>query len=593
MLQTILREGKVDLDTEDDIRKLLERGTVKTTTTTTIGPESPDADDDSEFSSTVVKTLTDTKLWKKVSAHASDWFETISIWVANKVEQDVKVLAALGLFAWERAVRDVARALPEAGQTGRKIMLLSNSSSYQEPSPVRAVLEDMNKPSEEILQVTRSILDILSGEKRTDLDRGLRTAAPAGTINSGERIRRAYKQRKFLERQSRDVARIPGAVVDTAFELKRELAAEKSRPGYKTANIRNAIGAGVSETSRLLQEVKEGARLAAAKKKTLRLKQAQATAKSLRDDIVDELRKERTAIAQRLRSCIKEPENTWLREEVVLASEARISFDQNSLRDVVMSMMLVRDDIESNEEVQEGYEQLVAELKSIRRSLEGIRGRAISATSPAIAEALWDAVIGSQQDAESVPLILKLDEIEKVMQETSDIESINPADFDTADLQSTTDFFASPSIVEEGHNTNTATFEFVDVAPEAVVTSAYSSFTPTMKEAYGSDDYIASGLMAELVSDDEFADAVGSSRQVLAVGEDDDKAEQENVVMLYTLRLLDIVFFVLEKTFTVAIPKSILVAETFSRRLTEVNQGGKGTAGWQQIRNLADPKGRY
>jgi len=204
----MLQDSKLDLQSEDDIRKLLERGTVKTTKSQT---SKTDDDDNSFYASTVLKTLTDTRLWKRVSAQATDVLESVSIWVTNKVENDVKVLAALGLFAWDRAVRDVGRALPAAGTSAKRIFLLTNTSAYEEPqAPKPSIEEEMNRPADEIKSVSRAIFDILSGE-RMSADRGLRTAAPAGTVNAAERQRRAYNQRRKLDKQEKEVSRVAGA----------------------------------------------------------------------------------------------------------------------------------------------------------------------------------------------------------------------------------------------------------------------------------------------------------------------------------------------------------------------------------------------
>lgn len=80
VLHSMLQDSKLDLGTEDDVRKLLERGVVKTA----VSPDQVDAtedEDESEYSSTFIKTLSDTKLWRKMSAQASDVLETVSIWV--------------------------------------------------------------------------------------------------------------------------------------------------------------------------------------------------------------------------------------------------------------------------------------------------------------------------------------------------------------------------------------------------------------------------------------------------------------------------------------------------------------------------------
>jgi hypothetical protein len=388
------------------------------------------------------------------------------------------------------------------------------------------------------------------------------------------------------------VTRIPGAVVDTAYELRQELTAEASVPGYKTAGIRNAIGASVAETNRLLNEVKEGARLAAAKKKALRLQAARATAKSIREDIVEGLRLERMAIAQRLRLCIKEPENTWLREDVILASEKQVQFDQDALRDVVTNMMLVRDEIELKGDDDQPFEDLIEGLATIRRSLESVRGGVAAATSYSIADAYWDVVSGAyDSDDDVTPLLLRLDEIQELMSGTAEIEASENVYEAGA---SAAPFF---SATENGDDVGAVgvpgpVFDFVDVVPEAVFRREPDHEHRNRATSGLEEEAIEFGMIAELVSDEDFDVAVGVPRTVVDVG---DAAGEEgpNELVQLSLRALDVAFFVFEKTFTVVLPKSYVIAQTAARRLAEVREGGRGSTGWKPVRNAADAKGRY
>jgi hypothetical protein len=65
------------------------------------------------------------------------------------------------------------------------------------------------------------------------------------------------------------------------------------------------------------------------------------------------------------------------------------------------------------------------------------------------------------------------------------------------------------------------------------------------------------------------------------------------VLVQVTLRSLDVLFFVVEKTLTVGIPKIIETSQTVSSRLDEVNRSGMGTKGWQNIRNTVTGSRRY
>ena len=110
-------------------------------------------------------------------------------------------------------------------------------------------------------------------------------------------------------------------------------------------------------------------------------------------------------------------------------------------------------------------------------------------------------------------------------------------------------------------------------------------------------DSLSAGLIAEVVSDEDFHVAVGESKAFTVdhthneFDMDEEEAEKmDNIVAIATLRSLDIFFFVLEKTVTVAVPKAIKVGKTASERLTDLQQSGKGTTGWKQVRNAANAK---
>ena len=102
----VLREmlQKEEIEQTETLQKLLERGVTKSTTTF------EEKDEETPYASQALQTLADTKLWKAIQRN--DWWESIQLAIANKVERDTKLLASLGLFAWDRIQQDVARALP-------------------------------------------------------------------------------------------------------------------------------------------------------------------------------------------------------------------------------------------------------------------------------------------------------------------------------------------------------------------------------------------------------------------------------------------------------------------------------------------------
>lgn len=277
VLQSMLQDGTVDLDTEQDMKNLLDRGTAPKDAPKFEGKES-----DSEFSSRIISTVADTKLWQALRMRADEFFESASIYVSNRVERDAKLLASIGVFAWERAKRDVARALP-ASQGAAKVvrqaaLQLGNSSSVseaiktaQEKNREERNLEDvnlydeLNTPLDEIRSVTQSISDILKGDStKSSTSRGLRSAAPAGDKTRTERQQRAYQKRKqtVLKREKEvvDPRRVAGGIADAAWSVKRDMEVESNKPGFKTERVRKAIAEGAKTTSRVIAAAKDGDR---------------------------------------------------------------------------------------------------------------------------------------------------------------------------------------------------------------------------------------------------------------------------------------------------------------------------------------------
>jgi hypothetical protein len=254
-------------------------------------------------------------------------------------------------------------------------------------------------------------------------------------------------------------------------------------------------------------------------------------------------------------------------------------------------MMLVRDDIEANDTETQPYESLMEDLESIRGSLESIRGRAVAATSYNIAEALWEVVIGAYDNNEVSPILLRLDEIDDLMTSTADADIDEDVEFDvpspSAPFFSTTEETAARTV---SSGSESRVENFLDVIPEAVVRDVTG---PTSQVSRDDEEFVKTGLLAEIVSDEDFDGAVGVSRRVGDAGDEVHENKEPSELVLYSLRALDIAFFVVEKTYTVVIPKSMLIAQTASRRFHEVQESGKGSKGWKPVRNAANAKGRY
>ena len=408
VLRAMLQEEKfINPNDTEELRKLLERGTVKTTPTTSRrnnnnsnNNNDDDEDEASVYSSQVLKTLTDTKLWKKLSVQAGDILESVSIWVSNKVEQDVKVLAALSIFAWDRVQQDVARALPASSSASgilpKPLLLLTNASAYQESTTLSENLRDqMNRPQDELKSVSRELFAILSGErtnyqqqKMQQQQRGLRTVAPAGTVYSGERQRRALQQKRKVEQSKQNVATNIGSnVVDRVWELRQEIKSETNVPGYKTKPLRQAISA---RTQNLLESVREKAQLVAAatirqeqpSENELRLSSSSSsssilsateempveptngnveTAPTTRTDddddddvgavvvlLLRDIYMERERIMNQLTTAIHRPTESWLTVDVVDTLDSMEVISSPGMQNSLTKMILLRDEIQKN-----------------------------------------------------------------------------------------------------------------------------------------------------------------------------------------------------------------------------------------------------
>jgi hypothetical protein len=636
VLRAMLQEQKLNLDTEEDVRKLLERGTVKTAPKQQKTSKKMNELESSEYSSKILKTLTDTKLWKKVSAKAGNALESVGIWVTNKIEQDVKVIAALGVFTWDRVTRDVARALPAARNAAKKQLLtLSNSSSYvaavlspnalmEDENQSQNFVQEMNRPEDEIKSVSRDFFSILSGERTAftsgtsaTTGRGLRTVAPAGTANSAERQRRALQQRRKLEQAKKSVTNIGGSVVDTAWELRRELKAEINVPGYKTEPIRSAIAAGVVATGNILNGVREEARLNAAKRQELFIQESQTdssstvpsvdnldkqsntfTAKNVVEDekstetelLLNEIRMERKRIVDKLTKCIDKPDESWLAPEVVASLDNTDFIASKSMQDCLTKMILLRDEIAnpSHDEILSFLEYSVNDLVAIRTAIEYLCSFTASEISEIVAAEIGYEIMGrgSESDYEE-PLILRIEEALISMQEMElHDQSIQEATSKSKDPVETVEpNVFSPEIFDVIPDA-----VFIDVIPDAFMMDTHESF-----EGESTDDGVGAGLIAEIVSEDDFENAVGAAKNVFEVQGDEDssKKEERNPVIIILLRSLDVAFFISEKAFTVGIPGTILLVKTALTRLDEINRLGLGSEGWKKLCNIANAKGRY
>lgn len=419
------------------------------------------------------KKISDNTFWNSLKAKAGEIFETVQIYIENRVERDTKTLAAVGLFTLDRIQRDVSRALPSAGRQVKKLLLASNSTYAEKilrvtektmfalPSEISITkremdsYEDLATPVDEIKQVTEAIRDILSGKElptSSSRRRVVRSLAPAGTSRTAERQQRAYQARKktILRREKegidRTLGRAIGSVSDATWELSQEMKSEVGREaGYRSKGVRKALAAGAV---RLLEAGREGGKrlLSGSGDKMLsgdvgtktRFKNANVDVVDVdameEGEIIDEMIEEtnleyapdgllspQSFIEEKLRliasleSCLSQPGQTWLTKQVVSqATESGISLDGEVLRKVITSMVTLRDELKEEIREEDDGDRAYLKIDYVQKELRRMKEMVDVVTSLAATAAGEGAAMLLKTELEGFVLSDSLDEIVEI-----------------------------------------------------------------------------------------------------------------------------------------------------------------------------------
>ncbi|CAJ1955661.1 unnamed protein product [Cylindrotheca closterium] len=299
VLQEMLRGSeKLNLQDEKNMKDLLDRGIkAKERVNTDEQASQGENVEDSEFKSEALQKLGSTKLWKAFKRKLQDSVETAKIYVANRIERDGKLIASLGIFAFERAINDVSRALPATSSSKwnpKKQFLLSNVTAAQEMTEAEKLRQEMSTPLDEIRNVGRQLKDIFRGvstqpavpveagteadfndvvKPKTTFSRNLNSAAATSkySVNDKDRFDKAYKRKQetTLKREKENViqssTRLANEVADKAYQIRREVQAETNEPGYKTKVIRAQTAATSRQLSAGAKRILGGAKSIAVK----------------------------------------------------------------------------------------------------------------------------------------------------------------------------------------------------------------------------------------------------------------------------------------------------------------------------------------
>jgi len=686
VLRAILEEEKLDLRTEDAVKDLLDRGTKP------VERPPPSSTDDEgnmknnrmgeyKYASKVLNDITNSEWWGSIRAKTDEILDSAKILIENRIERDSKLFASLGLFAWERAKRDVARALPETGRTGAAVgramrtaaRQLAANSSYAEYIPEENfilppskygegvetnVRDELNTVGDEIKSVTESIRDILSG-KGVDGDgvdtsprRGLRSVAPAGTgSQAAERQRRAYQRRKetVLAREKEGIdkkfRRGVESVTDAAAEIKREMAVEGNRAGYRSEKAVKAIeGKAAAAMGQLPLGIGQrlfgglgGGRNEPARAE---LREAAVVMPVLtREDLLEE----KARFAAALRLCLEAPEKTWLTPVVTeeFNFENR-TLDEKALEDVITTMICVRDDLEVDEEtIDDGtvasepeMEGIFEELRQMNANVDTLTSLAAVASDYEAAERLKAELLGLSNGDEG-SLMISLDqivsdyEIAKAQQEAAEaaaaLEAEERARAAAAAAEAERRTRAQAASQTPGGppvDYSDSETKFVDAVVDAEVVSDPSSpffvdkFVDNFGDSVYSYDGDSQGAEAVFVDDKESIRVIGADQVEILMGDEDvdddyfdfkaaasvsddemsreldDGDKEPPIVFKFLLRTLDVIFFVAEKTL-VAVPIIIDTSKTVSIRLEKENRNGLGKEGWEPLENIQEGRKRY
>jgi hypothetical protein len=408
VLQSLLDDDSLDLKSEENLRKMLKNGVYKSSST--VGEmQDEDRNSSSSFSSTFFKTLDNNEFWNSLSAKAERLMESAKIFVQNRIERDAKLLATIGVFAWQRAIKDAERALPSAGKSGAgmakkmrdSLFLLTNNSSYVAYIPKdnfilppskysegieKGVYEELNTPMDEIKSVTESIRNILAGKGFSE-KRGLNSVARAGSAFSAERQKMAFERRKetVLKREKEGidakVLRATSTLTDAAWEIQREIQVEGNEAGYRAKRAQKKLEGTLSSAGLLGGEKKQpfrgiGERVFG---ESTYVKPTPVSNLGASKDIVqitmDDLETERKRLLESLCDCIENPGDTWLQHgkladaefptesitnqtvserdnlpyyaSPVSSSPTITSSNENLWEQLITTMVLTRDDLEA------------------------------------------------------------------------------------------------------------------------------------------------------------------------------------------------------------------------------------------------------
>jgi len=547
VLKSLLEDDDL-ISSEESMRRLLIRDEIARERFTK--EEKEEEFSDSTFSSSVLRDLEMGKndAWNALKPKLQNIFQSAGLFVKNRIERDIRLISALGMFAIDRAIRDASRVLPAVATKKEVNMITGNLAPDANKQLLNAsnegVREKLNTAEDEIKMVQQSVQNILSGKSvLSGRGRTLASVAEPGESLRGERMKKAYETRKRKNEKNLNLSDMK-KLVDSTYEMKNEMEGEKA--GYKTEKFMRGLGQfgqkAILQGRRTLGMLTAGQNQATTNQFYL--------SPDLSNDVMATVLSRKEKLYNLLLSCIDQPNQTWYTNGDIQ------DIDESSLTDVTSIIMYYCDILEqeiANESSNTQHET------STEFNLE---------TTEIIDEIAVQVEGICEINASSLKNYLELNTI-FLSKNLDDTEEINQNEELRINNEHSSEFFST---------------NVIDIEPLSVTSkiSVVQQIDKNTEEP---------SMQVEIVMDGEDDFNFNTAQQL----QDSDVLEKKNnnAIVAASLRILDIVLYLSENFFTRILPNVLTTGNRINSRITNLRQNGLGYEGWNLLHNVQDASKRY
>jgi len=449
------------------------------------------------------------------------------------------------------------------------------------------------------------------------------------------------------------IGRTASTITDVAWEIKREMEVEQNKPGYRSKSIRNTIEGTANAAISASREIPKTIHR---KRKKEMPQLPRVPAKDEFQITIADLTKERSRLVEALCLCLEQPDKTWLTPEILSPStiekDSTIEVDDDAMKEAITFMILVRDEfrVEINPEDFASNQALISELKKIQNKLKKICSLANATAGDSAAEQLEIHLFGKGIEDKNILLNwldntlvanekdlgeteYGWDEDDKALSEGgNEMTSLYNKQGDkewftnedkALDIEHESLFFAhqtssTESAEEEGaHDLETsyiATNNIETVVVPILPTEYEQPQKPmsninnvmlidaefeTESSQTKSDDYFDDILfdddnLATVEVLTNFDETDINIRSMTNVDLDDsDRKQKDSFIVDTSLRTLDVLFFVVEKTITDVVPGVYTSSKNVIKNSRKVRRSGNGKEGWEMLENIKERRKSY